>query len=108
MDTHDEIEHAFNGVATVFSDVKKAIKKVRISNYNELTFGHLHINNLRNTLDPLYEHIKGSTEIFMRSENKLDDSSPQGQFLTDGYHSRSRFDCKERRWPSRFDCKERR
>ena len=74
------------------SDAKKALRNVRISNINRLIFGHLNINSLRNTFDLLCEQIKGSIDIFMIYETKLDDSFPQGQFLIDGSHSPFRFD----------------
>ena len=76
----------------MFSDAKKALRNVHISNINGLIFGHLNINSLRNKFDLLCEQIKGSTDIFMISETKLDDSFAQGQFLFDGFHSPFRFD----------------
>ena len=76
----------------MFPDAKKAVRNVRISNINRLTFGHLNINSLRNKFDLLCEQIKGSIDIFMISETKLDDSFPQGQFLIDSFHSPFRFD----------------
>ena len=57
------------------SDVKKALKDIRINNMNKLIFGHLNINSLRNKFDLLSEQIKGSIDILM------DDSFPKGQFL---------------------------
>ena len=76
----------------MFSDAKKALRNVRISNINRLIFGHLNINSLRNKFDLLCEQIKDSIDIFMISETKLDDSFPQGQFLIGGFHSPFRFD----------------
>ena len=76
----------------MFLDAKNALRNVRISNINRLIFGHLNINSLRNKFNLLCEQIKGSIDIFMISETKLDDSFPQGQFLIDGFHSRFRFD----------------
>ena len=69
------------------SDVKKALKDIRISNMNKLIFGHLNINSLRNKFDLLSEQVKRSVDILMVSETKLDDSFPKGQFLTEGFHS---------------------
>ena len=40
------------------SDVKKALKDIRISNMNKLIFGHLNINSLRNKFDLLSEQVK--------------------------------------------------
>ena len=81
-----------NALIATFSDSKKTLKNIRISNINKLTFGHLNINSLRNKFDLLCEQIKGSIDIFMISETKLDDSFPQGQFLIEGFHSPFRFD----------------
>ena len=73
-------------------DVKKALKDIHISNMNKLIFGHLNINSIRNKLDLLSEQVKGSIDIRMVSETKLDDSFPEVQFLMEGFHSPFRFD----------------
>ena len=73
-------------------DVKKARKDIRIGNMNKLIFGHLNINFLRNKFDLLGEQVKGSIDILMVSEMKLNDSFPEGQFLMEGFHSPFRFD----------------
>ena len=49
------------------SDVKKALKDIRISNLNKLIFGHLNINSLRNKFDLFSEQVKGSIDILMVS-----------------------------------------
>ena len=59
---------------------------------NKLIFGHLNVNSLRTKFDIISEKIKGSTDIFMVSETKLDDRFPEGQFLIIGFHSQFRFD----------------
>ena len=74
------------------SDAKKALKNIRISNMNKLIFGHLHINSLRNKFELLSKQVKGSIDILMVCETKLDDSFPEGQFLIEGFHSPFRFD----------------
>ena len=74
------------------SDVKKALKDIRISNLNKLIFGHLNINSLRNKFDLFSEQVKGSIDILMVSETKLDDSFPEAQFLIEAFHSPFRFD----------------
>ena len=58
------------------SDIKKSLENVRISNINKLIFGLLNVNSLRNKFDIHSEQIKGSIDIFMVSEMKLDDSFP--------------------------------
>ena len=63
------------------SDVKKALKGIRISNMNKLIFGLLNINSLRNKFDLLSEQVKGPIAILMVFETKLDGNFPEGQFL---------------------------
>ena len=82
----------FNKPTVSQSDVKKAFKDIRISNMNKLIFGHLNINSLRNKFDFFSEQVKGSKDILMVSETKLEDSFPKAQFLIRGFHSPFRFD----------------
>ena len=72
--------------------MKKGLKDIRLSNMNKLIFGHLNINSLRKEFDLLSEQVKGSIDIYMRSEMKLDGSFLEGQFLIEGFHSPFRFD----------------
>ena len=72
------------------SDVKKALKDIRISNMNKLIFGHLNINSLRNKFDLFSEQVKGSIDILTVS--KLGDGFPEAQFLIEGLHSPLGFD----------------
>ena len=74
------------------SDVKKALKDIRIGDMSKLIFGHLNINSLRNKFDLFSEQVKGSIDILMVSRTKLDDSFPEAQFLIEGFHSPFRFD----------------
>ena len=69
-----------NASIATFSDAKNTLKNIRISNINKLIFGHLNINRLRNKFDLLCEQIKGSIDILMISETKLDDSFPGFHF----------------------------
>ena len=73
-------------------DPKQILKNIRNSNVNKLTFGHLNINSLRNKSDQLTEMVKDFVDIFLKSESKLHDSFPEGQFIIDGYHGPFRFD----------------
>ena len=80
-------------VSNVFhSDAQQVLKDVRESNVNKLAFGQLNINSLRNKFDMLSKLIKGSTDVFIISETKLDDSFPEVQFFIDGYHTPFRYD----------------
>ena len=83
----------FNDSTFSQSDVKKALKNICIRNTNKLIFGHLNINSLKNKFDLLSKQVKGSIDILMVSETKLNDSFPEGQFLIEGFHSPFRFDC---------------
>ena len=74
------------------SDVKKALKDIRIGDMSKLIFGHLNISSLRNKFDLFSEQVKGSIDILMVSRTKLDDSFPEAQFLIEGFHSPFRFD----------------
>ena len=53
---------------------------------------HLKINSLRIKFDSLVEKIKVNVNILMISETKLDNSFPEGQFLTKGYSKPYRID----------------
>ena len=77
---------------TIISNAKRTLRNIPISNINRLDFGHLNINSLRTKFSFLCEQIKGSFDVFMISESKLDDSFPRGQFLIDGFHTPSRSD----------------
>ena len=74
------------------SDVQQVLIDIWKSNVNKLVFGQLNINSLRNKFDMLGELIKGSVDVFMTSETKLDDSFPEGQFFIDGYHKPFSYD----------------
>ena len=65
---------------------------IRISNMNKLIFEHLNINSLRNKFDVFSEQVKGSIDILMVFETKLNDTFSEAQFLMEGFHSPFRFD----------------
>ena len=78
---------------TIISNAKRTLGNIRIGNVNSFVFGHLNMNSLRTKFDFLCEQIKGSIDVFMMSESKLDDSFSHGKFLIDGFHTPFRFDC---------------
>ena len=80
-----------NTSIAIFSDAKKTLENICISNTNKLIFGHLDINSLWNRFDLLSKQIKGSTDIFMLLETKLDGSFPQSPLLIEGFYSPLRF-----------------
>ena len=69
-------EDASNVYNYYTSDPKQILKNIRNSNVNNMTFGHLNINSLRNKFDQLTEMVKVFVDIFLISESKLDDSFP--------------------------------
>ena len=71
------------------------LKSIRIENLNKIIIGHLNINSLRNKFDFLVTQVKGSIDILMILETKLDESFPIGQFLMDGYRDPFRLDRNE-------------
>ena len=50
--------------------------RIHIINVNKLILGQLNTNSVRNRFDMLSELVKGSFEVFIISETKLDDSFP--------------------------------
>ena len=88
-DSYYESENASNAIIT---NAKRILRDICTSNINRLFFGHLNISSLRTKFDFLCKQIKGSIDVFMTSESKLDDSFPHGQFLIDGFHTSFRFD----------------
>ena len=65
-------------------DYKTALKAIRQKNSNNLTVAHLNVNSLRNRFELLCDQIKGTIDILMISETKIDDSPPIGNFSIDG------------------------
>ena len=68
------------------------LKQLRLSNINKVIIGHLDINSLRNKLKSLINIVKGTIDILLVSETKIDASFPQSQFCIDGYSKAFRLD----------------
>ena len=68
------------------------LKSIRIRNLNKIVVGHLNITSIRNKFNFITHEVKGSIDILMISETKLDESFPSGQLLLDGYSVPFRFD----------------
>ena len=66
------------------TDCKRFLKSLRASNPNKAVFAPLNITSQRNQLEMLWDQIKGSRDVLMGSETKIDDSFPSGSFLIDG------------------------
>ncbi len=57
-----------------------------LQNVCNLKMAHLNVNSVRRKCDPLIESLQNSVlDILMLQETKLDDSFPEGQFVTDGF-----------------------
>ena len=70
----------------------KSLKDIRQKKLGKIVIGHLNINSIRKKFDSLIEITAGNIDILMRSETKLDDSFPKGQFLIKGFTEPYRLD----------------
>ena len=59
---------------------------------NKLIFAHLNINSIRNKFEELISQVKGTVDVLMISETKIDDSFPIANFLIDGFSQPYRID----------------
>ena len=67
---------------------KSTLKTIRDDNLNKLIFAHLNINSIRNK----FEELKGTVDVLMISETKIDDSFPIANFLIDSFSQPYRID----------------
>ena len=61
------------------------LRKKRLEYPENVIFGHLNINSLRDKFSSIPELIKGKVGIFLINETKLDESFPSNQFAMSGY-----------------------
>ena len=66
-------------------DHKSYTKTIQNENPDKLILSHLNINSTRNKFELLINQIKGTAEVLMMPEIKIDDSFPTAQFLIDGF-----------------------
>ena len=59
---------------------------------NKLIFAHLNINSTRNKFEELISQVKGTVDVLMIFETKIDDSFPSVNFLIDGFSQPYRID----------------
>ena len=71
---------------------KSTLKTTRDDNLNKLIFAHLNINSIRNKFEELISQVKGTVDVLMISETKIDDSFPIANFLIDGFSQPYRID----------------
>ena len=65
---------------------KDLLKKLNISNPNNLIIGHLNLNSIRYKYECMNDIIDKNVDILLVSETKLNNSFPTGQFLMNGFH----------------------
>ena len=63
-------------------DCKSTLKTIRDDNLNKVIFAHLNINSIRNKFEELISQVKGTIDVLMISETKIDDSFPKGRVST--------------------------
>ena len=68
------------------------LNQLRLSNINKVIIGHLNIKSLRNKLEMLMAIVKGTVDILVVSETKLDESFPPYLFCIDGFNKPFRLD----------------
>ena len=73
--SHSDLKNALNSFMMEVPIMKKPVN-----------WFALHKFNLRNKFDQLSDLVKGSIDILIASERKLDDSFPEGQFLIECFH----------------------
>ena len=59
---------------------------------NKVIFAHLNINSIRNKFEELISQVKGTVDVLMISETKIDESFPTANFLIDGFSQPYRID----------------
>ena len=72
--------------------MQKYLKTIRGNNLNKLIFANLIINSIRNRFEELISQVKGTVDVLMISETKIDDSFPIANFLIDGFSQPYRID----------------
>ena len=73
-------------------DCKSTLKTIRDHNLNKVIFAHLNTNSIRNKFEELISQVKGTVDVLMISETKIDDSFPIANFLIDGFSQPYRID----------------
>ena len=73
-------------------DCKSTLKTIRDDNLNKVIFAHLNINSIKNTFEELISQVKGTVDVLIFSETKIDDCFPIANFLIDGFSQPYRID----------------
>ena len=69
------------------TSISKELKELRIENPIRLIFSYLNIDSIRNKFSNLQQGIKGSVDIPIIAETKIDSSFPTAQFRLSNYHA---------------------
>ena len=69
------------------TSISKELKELRIENPIRLIFSYLNIDSIRNKFSNLQQGIKGSVDIPIIAETKIDSSFPTAQFRLSNYHT---------------------
>ena len=64
---------------------KNVLSKLKRDHPNNIVIGHLNINSIREKFECLKDIIGTSIDMLLMSETKLNDTSPQGQFVINGF-----------------------
>ena len=73
-------------------DPYSILKDIRLKNVNRIIIGYLNINSVRNKFEMVSDLIRGSIDIFLISETKIDSTFPTSQFKVYGYSLPYRLD----------------
>ena len=72
----------------------ESIRKLKLSNSHKIMLGHLNVNFLRNNFEPIADVIQRTSDIFLLSETKIDESFPDKQLCLNNF----RIFRKDRNW----------
>ena len=73
-------------------DCKSTLKIIRDGNLNKLISAHLNINSIKNKFEELISQVKGTVDVLMIFETKIDDSFLIANFLTGCFSQPYRID----------------
>ena len=79
-----ERNFSYSPICNKTGDYKAALKAIWQKNFNNLIVAHLKVNSLSNKLELLCDQIKGTIDVLMISETKIDDNSPIRNSSIDG------------------------
>ena len=87
----NRLEENLNDVNRSFEDNKEcsnafqSVQKHRLQNPKNKVIGHLNVNSLRNKFETVEELVQNKVDICFLSETKIDETSPNQQFMINGF-----------------------